>query len=901
MGVEGLKPEVHQFACMDNENVVFGPAQARKPGDHITFPTERPWVALADKDSQDYLALGAPAADLKRMAFRFDVKAFELTRAAGDVSPDDPLREHAWIGFGKGVGPLKKWQRAYEDSVFQPPHAREPRPAAPALQQAPPAARWDVGVTPVADGWGVAAGDFRIEIGGQDGALRSWETDSGQWLARPGGVYCVAADQKQLGPGGTVSNAQQAANALQFDWACGGLTAHHRIEPHQGYIAWDVRIPNPGKENLLLETRLALPANLGTEPWYYWDGISLRKVGADERKAEMTTLAPGDKFSQGIFPAVGLHNAKAGMAVGLAPADIESFYGSRARPALGPLETFYYAVRMAIPPGGERRVQFVLFATDPNWSWRSLVDRYWGFWPDVFAAPARDDVWGLYGLVSGPKYIFADGDKFIDRCRRYRVGGMELSAPFSRTGDFYAPEEPAYRRKLGEMNREDLRRAYDIANTASCNLSFVTPNFCERQLADTQFADSIVHRENGAPWYRDSGILMPTEKLAHMFAWGDSFGEHVRADLRRILEDYKPQGFYLDIGALVASDYGRMTEWAAFDDKGRVYTNTGIALAKLVEDAHAFAPGAQLTPGEEVQYFSGFHAQGHLANHTNIAPHYVRSMRLILGRKPVWTSLPAVLTKAVMEDTLEAGGLPNLGMHFDPAWEATAREWAPVTIALARAGWNPIPQAVADGADVRIERFGSDAETFFTVRNLTDQPAKADLRLKGLYPRLSEFRNRVPLHPRVDQAQGETAVSFTIPATELVVLRAEPEPAAAPKEWPKIDFLAKAEPVSVVAPETVAAQHAAHCVMGFVELQADLLKRKTEVEIVADAAKAKFPNRVLIQVAPNAALTAKDANTLVLSGPDESALRHLLGEYLETIEKPLGDQGPLWTLAAPAP
>ncbi|MCX7012363.1 MAG: hypothetical protein NTW86_07345 [Candidatus Sumerlaeota bacterium] len=837
-----------------------------------------------------------------------------------------------WIVLENGASSEAQSANAAVEKGAAQEKGEGPRPAAsrpveaqapsPSLGQAPPASRWGVGVEPAAEGWNLSAGDFRIALDSRSGALRSWETDSGQWLAAPGGVnYAVAPGARRLGPGGAVSNARQTAEGVEFDWAGEGLKAHYQVSPHQGYITWEVRIPNAGDDNLLVETRLSLPARLGSEFWFYWDGLSLRQLAAGSPPTETTTVKPGRYFSQGIFPAVCLHNGKVGMAAGLFPTDIESFYGSRAQGAGDSLETFYYVVRMAIPPRQERRVTFVLYATDPNWSWRSLVDRYWSFWPEWFAAPQRDDVWGLYALTQ-PWVIEKEGDKFIDLCRRFHVGAMELSTPFSRTGDFYAEQEPAYWWKDFQMSREELRRVYEIANLACCNLSYTIPMNCEREMALSQYADSVCHELNGKAYVRDDwSVLGPgREKLAAMFAWGDSFAEHVRRDLRRIADDYKPCGFYMDLGAVNKEDWGRMTEWAAFDDAGRVYTNIGVVFAKLLDDVADFAPGLQRNPGEELQYFSGFRAQSQLSNHTRFEgerqpqPFYLRTHRLIMGRKPIYPGVPRGMDKSILYDALEFGGLPWLGIiSFDrltPWIEQLLKredwpmaiEWGPVAIALARAGWDPIPQAAADKESVRIERFGADPQTFFTVRNLADQPARVELRLTGLYPRLSEFRNRVPLNPKMDEAKRVTSLSMSIPADELIVLRAEPAPEPSEREWPKVDFLANAEPLSIVAPSNADSfQRVTRGLKGFVELQAELLGKSAEVEIVSDAAKAKFPHRVIVKTAPEFSFIADGPNAAVLSGPDESSLRRLLGEYLKTIELPLTKQPPLQTLATPLP
>ncbi|MCX7012365.1 MAG: hypothetical protein NTW86_07355 [Candidatus Sumerlaeota bacterium] len=616
------------------------------------------------------VALGAQPTGVKSLVFNPDLPGFDLTRQGMAVTADRPLQTQAWIGFVRDLAGVMKIEKSSAQSAGKTVRSVEAPAPAPVLGQAPPAAKWGVGIEPTADGWTVNAGDFRVGVGNQDGALRSWETDSGQWLSAPGGVnYAVWPNQQRFGPGGALSNARPTDNGLDFDWSAGSLTAHHRLEPRQGYIVWEVRIPNPGNDNLLLETRLSLPARLGAEQWHYWDGLSLRSLDAKAPAAETTTLVPGRRLSQGIFPAVSLHNAKISMVAGLFPTDIESFYGSRVKPAGDPLETFYYVVRMAIPPRQERSVKFLLYAADPNWSWRSVVDRYWSFWPALFAAPPRDDVWGFYGLAQ-PTEVNSNGDKFIDLCRRMRVGAMELPMPFAKGGDFYAPTEPAYARKFGTLNREQLRQVYQISNIACCTLSYLIPMRCERQMAFAQYADSIIHRDTGEPFLSDSWELMPkgVERLAAMFAWGDSFGEHVRQDLRRIVADYKPDGLYLDLGAYLIEDYGRMTEWSAFTDQGKMYTNAGIAYAKLLEDIASFAPQVQRNPGELIQYFEGFQGNAHLSNHTSDQPFYIRTHRLIMGRKPIYTGLTTIMTQTLIHDSLEFGGLPVLAFHFDRKW-----------------------------------------------------------------------------------------------------------------------------------------------------------------------------------------------------------------------------------------
>jgi len=664
-------------------------------------------------------------------------------------------------------------------------------------------------------------------------------------------------------------------------------------------VLWHTEAKNTTAATRLLEVRFSLPYRMDGPKWYYWDGLALRSVAATKDR-EKTTLVPGDRHSQGIFPAVCLHNERAGLAVGLAPMHIESFYGSRVSPAAGPLDTFYYVVRWALPPGATRGVQFVLYTIDPQWSWRSCVERYWEFWPDVFRAPSRDDVWGLFAPAS-PRFVARQGDKFIEICRRLRVGGMELYAPFSKTGDFYPDEDPAYVRtglRAATLSHEEMREAYETANIASCNLSYVIPTKCEREMAKAKFADSIVRVADGSFFLRDYWDVMGggREKLAGMYAWDNSYGQSLRGELRQIVKQYQPDGFYLDNGAIVWRDYGRLTEWAAFDDEGRVYNNAGIAYATLLDDLRDFAPQVQRNPGEFIQYFSGFRGQSHLTNCLQTQVHYIRSHRLIMGYKPIYTGHPRHIgSKQDLFDMLQFGGLPWLtGMAR--RLEPLAKAWAPIAIALARAGWRPVPLVVADHPSVHIERFGRGEGTMFTVRNVSERPASAKLTVVGRFPELCDFHGRARLRPVVGEQTGLTQVAIDISADEMIFLQARPR--SRPRTvWPKAIFLAKALPTSIVIrPDaTPAERHVARSIKGFIELQGELLKIEIAgVEIVSDDARAQHPHRVIVRPSTQPDIVAPNGGTLVVEVADEATTRRLLSDYLDTIARPFSEQPARW-------
>jgi hypothetical protein len=538
------------------------------------------------------------------------------------------------------------------------------------------------------------------------------------------------------------------------------------------------------------------------------------------------------------------------------PMHIESFYGARLQRAEDGARTLSYVVRWALPPGESRTARFVLYRIDPRWSWRSMIARYWEAWPEVFAAPERDDIWGLYAAASPPTILNQD-DRFIERCRRLRIGGMELYAPFAKTGDFYPDEPPIYRSDQVQT-REEMKRVQEIANIGSCNISYVIPTKCERQMALEQHRDSIIRLADGSLFMLDRWCVMQGEKLAGMFAWGNSYGERLKREVHDIVDNYAPDGFYFDNGAFVWQDYGRETPWTAFDDEGRVYTNGGIPYAMIQEDLMQYAPEIHRNPGEFIQYFSGFRGQSHLSNIVGSQRHYVRSHRLIMGYKPIFPGHPSRISgRQQLYDFLELGGLPWL-VGTRTHGEALAQAWAPISVELAKAGWRPVTNAVADSADVRVERFG-DGPMLFTVRNLSDEPVTTTLTVKGERPHCSAWYSSHEIEARV--ADGFTHIEMEIAPREMEFVHAVSQAEVGAREEERqyissdmIDIsvmrpLVDAPPTTIVIPEepTGAEERMARRLRAFVLVQADLLEKEPVVEIVRGEDNAIHEDRVIIE------------------------------------------------------
>ena len=888
------------------------PVRTSEAYGRITLPQHLVWAALEALDPGRALAVGAPTADVRDFRYCIEFKRFELSRAGGRITEAKPLHDFALLAVGDDAQALAALHGGFIAAADRPPRAAEPDLPAPDLARPAPASDFGIGVA----GNTVGAGDLKLTIDQTTGAVAQLTSAAGDALADPGGIVFVEwPDRTVIGPAGAVTNLRASDDALAWDWSASELEVAHELRPSDGLLQWTAQVTNRSDRQRLLEVRLSLPVDLGQGEWYCWDGMELSRTGPDAGATELTTLMPGGIASQGIFPAVCLSNERRGVAMGLQPMVIESFYGSRLNPAATGADRWHYAIRWALEPGASRTARFVIYAIDPQWSWRSVVERYWAAFPEVFAAPERDDIWGLYSACSLTT-LHNQGDIFIERCRRFRVGGMELYAPFSQTGDFFPDADPAYQRGELGLTREQVIPLYETANIACCNLSYVIPTKCERELAKSSYADSVIRLVDGSMFLLDTWDVMggKTEKLAGMNALRNSYQEHLHGEVMQIVETYRPDGFYFDNGAFVWQDYESDTEWTAFDDEGNVYTNAGIAYAILQDMLAERAPHIHRNPGEFIQYFSGFRGHSHLTNCTTTQRHYVRTHRLIMGHKPIFPGHPRNSgSRSVVYDHLEAGGLLWL-VGFRNTGERFAQAWAPISIALARAGWQPVPRATADNPRIRVERFGAvpavnrrsgilpdnavehavQAPTLFTVRNLSQQPIATTITLAGEYPTLADFHGRLDLSPEV--ADGLTRAALTVDAGEMVFLTTDP-PTPRTKPWPDAPFLAQAAPLSIAIPAepSNAEYRMARRVRGFVEQQAELLGHSAIAAIVRGDAGEQIlsllpAGRVIIRGGAERATLQAEGNTLSLAFGKEEEGRRLLSDYLDTIAIPLSDE-----------
>jgi hypothetical protein len=848
-------------------------------------------------------------------------------------------------------------------------------------------------------GYRVAVPGLSVEVGKQNGRLEK-----------------ISVHEKLLPLTGGVQ--------LLEDFKEAGLSGERELSAAKTHLLYRVKIrASPGARSLL-ECRLVLDLGDGAG-WRWWDGVHEPvPIGAAKTRA-----VP----DQGLFPACALWNGAVGIGLGLPPDSLCSYYGS----AITPKEkgaTIHYSIRRAVNPGEAADFAFVLFGFDAGWGVRSVVDGYYRVAATrVDPAQIRPDALGLYALVP-VEDVHKLGDRFIEYCRRARVGGMELYAPFSRTGEFFTNQEPAYvRRPQGsdtasgkqagllnpdthvepvKLSQEQLKEVYTISNIASLTLSYVIPTKCERKLALERFDDSIVRLANGERYIQDAWQVMPGERLAGMDAGETAFGAYVRSALRNRIERYHPEGIYLDNGAVNWSDYGNDRMFPAFDDNGKVYVNVGLAYALICDFLHKTRPGIWVNPGESIQYFSAFRGNSYLSNTIWKFPEYGQAHRFLIGKKAMYFGAPRFFDRKVLLAEIAQvpgrekmfgrftkypqtwailqafrwGALPWFAPRYDA--RPDARLLGTALADLAQAGWEPIPHARVDSLEVWLERFQRGTQSLlFSIINPTGRDLQAvvtiddKLHPRGRLPLCAYYAGTRPVKHELPGKERVVRIPLELKANSATVLRAagwidppeseieltlrrpaegdprvkvsvtrggwqaagwevnpiegtadrwdpvklDPVAVHAGDEitiaWTsryqvvgagcrleEVKFLREAAPLSVVmhqdSPEF---QANARRIAGFAMLQAELLRRKANCEIVTHSDKASHPARVFIlpqdaagRIFPKARtadptvrgrLVAIDPQTLLLTGKTEWDMRLVLNKYLDTIEAPLPFDG----------
>lgn len=612
---------------------------------------------------------------------------------------------------------------------------------------------------------------------------------------------------------------QLRGNVLSFQTFTALGVEQHTLTICPTYIRYHLRLISNVEERKLVECRLAAVLEGNLNGWSFWDGdndpVNLSTVQQSihtnsisiEGGFEMGVDA-GQGLAKGIFPACAVLSQTAGIALGISPDYLCSYYGSLFEPAPQG-GTGFYITRRVLEPLQSVEFSFVLFARETAWAERSILEGYYQTAPAIFDRDpdTYPDAYGLFAAASAEE-ILEESDRFIDKCRRGRVGALhswgtspsgdiETGTLAARPGGiFYTDDEPAvmyYKatrdgsKELFTLSQQELTDAVTTANISAITVNYIIPTKCDRTLALKMFDDAIVRRVNGQRtlWPRNEGMLWTA-----MNAGWTSFGKSIRSDLYNRINRYHPDGIYFDNGAMNWRDYGNDHTFPAFDDGGNVYSNVGLAYAILCDSVRVHYPAVHLNPGEVFQYFLAFRGDSHLSNIIFKYPRYPQNNRYLLGKKLMYHGHPRYFP--VTQNTTEKRShlkhpLPLLKAFRwgAPPWISTAAKPRPdaelighLTSDLAMAGWEPVAHARCNNPTIWIERFQrGDRMLYFTVINPTGTQRSVqitidnDLHPDGLLPICAPYPGSFVLPHTIDPTDRTVTMKVDLKPQSVLVLR----------------------------------------------------------------------------------------------------------------------------------
>ena len=658
-----------------------------------------------------------------------------------------------------------------------------------------------------------------------------------------GGLYVFDGASKQEFFPARLSDWRQTEDALEFAPVSDDPELEFRCElrRHERLVTWRVDVTNRGVGLRLIEVRIGLPLVLD-ETWHYWDGYDGDLVAGPTRQctaacnfyacnAAPTVLRGDDPEGRrrstmkwhrlgnvGMFPLNVVCSGGTGLALGIAPEQLLSYYSGGVQPSHSPRESFYYAVKLVVDSGKTEGCTFVIFGFDSTYGYRKALETYQHHFAQVFRLRAELDPRVLLpanGTYLAQHWALAEHgltDLWAEFCRRYSVGWTWLYAPFQRSGDFW-PEEDTFGVEHWRRPSPDCpatlaehRRRMVAGNEAvrrGCAIGYyIITERCQRALAAELYADSHLIRTDGSKHHAGAVLGWP---LTTVFAMNNSFGRNCADEVAKILRLAQVDGIAFDNamslqmhtgGGMMAAagrafyegkpyvlnhlacrhqmDAVRRSDTRTPDGyRPAVFANnaTNIMTAQATDvgliEYHPY-PAAN-TPGRfsALRYLFGPHKPINFKVHGRSKP------GSILDREaPSQDEIDDVMNQRLYSlfMLLRWGAYPRIR---EALGSADLIEVLPLLVELRQAGWQPVP-AVKGGAGLWIERFGTGIDTHLVLINPTETPFSGELEFDhveaGMAPTsFARVYGDGELSSRV--AAGRSLFTLSIPPAWLQVVR----------------------------------------------------------------------------------------------------------------------------------
>jgi hypothetical protein len=557
-----------------------------------------------------------------------------------------------------------------------------------------------------------------------------------------------------------------------------GLRVEAAYESQGSDLSISGRLSNRRDEDRAVTVYLAVP--VADAPWHWWDSMSADRTAADAT-GEMSYLETGVAYGQN-----GCHSkyplgavtwpGRAGLSLAVRMDEPVVH-----RIAYNPdLRLFYIALDFGLLPAGEAKhaqadFNVLLYRHDAAWGFRSALERYYGFFPDLFTKRVeREGGWYVWGDVSSTAGALEAGFGFhwgpngteaVKWDNAHGILPVLYIEPefFQETlGDFDrapTPDEAIGRlEKLAAGDEDELGKMEKLSYAGGYTPGNWVKEHSLREALQTIAQATVTSASYGAdgrpyanigqfPWMGESkwGCIFPCDLDPDIPQGKGPFNTNIYLEYN--LKAYEEAGApFAGIGLDSFGGYGQ----AQRIDYRREHFQYGSVPLSFSAADHV---PVQVAAFQSVEWLRDLaekmHGRG-LVLMTNCS----------WGSTPGWLTFGAPYldifgaeaTQFADPDFIRAIAYrkpcTDLPYNPRPEWEvawhllhdiypghgndvAVVARYAELLRELAKSGWEPITEARVEPATVRVERYGGEGQTYFVLHNPAEEAVSATLTISA--------------------------------------------------------------------------------------------------------------------------------------------------------------------------